>query len=280
LRRLLPLLALGLLARPSPSSGAAAESRRSVAVLEYRAGAGGAPDLGARLAERLRRTAALTVVDPQEARRRNPRVDGQLARCAGAPDCIAHLGRGLDVDEVLLAGVSQLGDLVVSLQRVDAASARVEAQHSAVLDSGGGALSDERLDAWLRQLYPPDTFKRYGAIAITANVDGAIVTLDDQERGRTPLDGKIKVPAPHGYRVGLRKPGYLPFAARIDVVPDASVEVRAELSPESAPLPWYKRWWVWGIVGGVAAGAAIGTAVYLTRPDELHDSGYLILPSH
>src|SRR6185295_19149810 len=97
-------------------------------------------------------------------------------------------------------------------------------------------------------------------------------------QGETPLPGKIRVLAPRGYRVSVTRPGYTPFAARIDVVPDASVEVRAELSREEAPVPWYKRWYVWGIVGGVVAGAAIRTAIYMTRPDEEHDAGVIVLP--
>jgi hypothetical protein len=273
-----PVALLLLLAAAAPAR--AAEERRKVAVLEYRAGAEGAPDLGARTAARLRKLAALTVIDPQEARRRNPRVDAQLARCAGNASCVSRAGVTVEADEVLLVAVSQLGDLVVNLQRIDVEGEKVAAQHSEVLSEGAvpEAKIDERIDEWLKKLYPPEVFKRYGFIAVTSNVDGAKVTINEKDAGETPLPDKIRVLAPRNYHVGLTRSGYLPFSARIDVVPDSSVEVRAELSPETASVPWYKRWYVWGIVGGVAAGVAIGTAVYLTRPDQLHDAGFVVLP--
>lgn len=65
------------------SSVAHADDRRTVAVLEYRAGARGARDIGTRLARLLRDTAALNVVDLPEARRKLPKVDAEVARCAG-----------------------------------------------------------------------------------------------------------------------------------------------------------------------------------------------------
>jgi len=72
---------------------------------------------------------------------------------------------------------------------------------------------------------------RFGSIAITTNVDGAKVMINGKEGGVTPLAGHLKVPAPASYDVSLAKKGYLPFSARINVPPDATVEVRAELTP-------------------------------------------------
>jgi hypothetical protein len=46
-----------------------ADEKRTVAVLEYRAGARGARDIGERLAQLLRDTAELNVIDLQAARR-------------------------------------------------------------------------------------------------------------------------------------------------------------------------------------------------------------------
>jgi hypothetical protein len=136
-------------------------------------------------------------------------------------------------------------------------------------------LSDEQLGGWLRQLYPPEVFKLYGFIVVTANVDGAEVKINGQVRGETPLEGKVKVLAPRSYRVELATKNHAPFAARIDVPPDATVEVRAELTPDAGAVSWYKRWWLWAIVGGVAVGAAVGVTAYALQPDTTQVPGFI-----
>src|SRR5262249_4511344 len=97
-----------------------ADNRRTVAVLEYRAGAKGAREIGMQLGRLLRDTAALNVIDLAEARRRIPRVDGEVARCGGEAMCVGNIGEQLGANEVLLVGVSQLGDVIIAMQRIDA----------------------------------------------------------------------------------------------------------------------------------------------------------------
>ena len=106
-----------------------ADARRSVAVLEYRSGARGARDVGLKLAKLLRDTAALDVIDAQAARRKlGPKVDSEVARCAGEAMCIGAIGEQLGAEEVLLVGVSQFGDVIISLQRIDAQKGRAGAR--------------------------------------------------------------------------------------------------------------------------------------------------------
>jgi len=275
-------LGLALIVGVGPPGGRARAAdapaqRRSVAVIEYRAGVQLAAGVGDRLAQALRKAAALTVVDHPEAQRRlGPRIDSDVARCAGEAACVAAIGARLEVDEVLLVGVSQLGDVVLSLQRIDVDRAEVGARLAETLEADQ-ELDDARLLAWLKKLYPPEVFRRYGFIAVTSNVDGATVTINGQDRGRTPLPGagRIRVFAPRSYRVNLSKRGFLPFDARIDVLPDATVSVRAELVPTEGQVAWYKRWYLWAIVGGIAAAGAIGVTVYATRPDDQHVSGFV-----
>lgn len=265
-----------VVAAAAPPEQAAA--RRRVAVLEYRGGVDSAPDLAEAIAAELRRTAALEVVDLREARRRNGKVDGEVARCAGDPACTAKAGRKLNVDEVLLVAMSQLGDLVINLQRVDVESGKaVVTPVSAVLSSP--AVEREVIGPWLRQLYPPEVFVRYGRILVTANVDGAVISLNGKVSGETPLDGPITVLAPRSYRVTVTKKDRITFQARIEVLPDATVEVAADLPPEQLATPWYKRWYPWAIVGGVVAGAAAATILYIRRPDEYNNQGFVITPS-
>ena len=158
----------------------------------------------------------------------------------------------------------------MNLQRIDAASGRVTGTPiSAVLSAG--SIDKDKIDGWMRRLYPPEVFNRFGTITITANVEGAVISINGKVVGETPLDGPLKMPALKSYRVQLTKAGRVPFAARIDVVPDSTVEVNAELPEAQVATPWYKRWYPWAILGAVVAGGAIGAAVYVTRPDEKND---------
>jgi hypothetical protein len=257
----------------------AAEPRHTViAVLEYRAGAKGVPGIGDRLAALLAANAALDVIGPKEARlKAGARLDADVARCSGESMCIGAIGEGLGAQEVLIIGISQLGDVVLAMQRIDAKRGDAKARLAESIGPND-ALTDEQLLGWLRQLFPADVFKRYGQIRILSDVSGAEVRLNEEAQGTTPVP-EIKVRAPGSYKVRLTKSGFAPFEAGIDVLPDATVEVRARLVRETGPLPWYKRWYVWAAVGGAVAAAGIAVAVYFgTRVDET-PMGFIRLPN-
>jgi hypothetical protein len=279
-RRATPGLALSGLALSvlALSGTARADGRKSVVVLEYRAGARGAPNIGLRLAAVLRKHAALDVIDVAEARRRmGARVDAEVARCSGEAMCTGALGEQLGATEVLLVGVSQLGDVVIALQRIDSKRGQAGARLAESMAPDSDPTDDELL-SWLRQLFPPEAFRRFGAIQIVTDVAGARISLNGADEGATPLGRPLRVPAPAAYRLRLDKIGYAPFQARIDVLPDATVEVRASLVRDTGPTPWYKRWYVWAIVGGAAAAAGAGIAIYYgTRPDPTVPV-YIMLP--
>jgi hypothetical protein len=257
---------------------ARAEKRQSVVVLEYRAGAKGVPGIGERVAKLLGETAALEVFGPQEARRRGgARMDADLARCGGDALCVGTLGEQLGADEVLLIGVSQLGDLVLAMQRIDAHRGEARARLAESLSRDEDA-SDETILGWLKQLFPAEVFKRYGRIKVIADLRGAQVSLNGEAQGKTPLAAPLEVRAPATYQVSVQKPGYVPFEATIDVLPDGTVEVKARLVQKEGKLPWYKRWYVWAAVGGAVAAAGIGVAVYFgTRVDET-PMGFILKP--
>ncbi len=250
----------------------------TVAVLEYRAGARGAVDIGERLADLLVKNAAFSVVSPREARRRiGARVDAEVAHCAGDPACLARIGAQLDAGEVLSIGISQLGDVVIALSRIDVnhPAQRLRLAESLAPESEP---SDTDLLGWLRQLYPPEAFRRFGAIRIKSDVDGAEVRINGEPRGKTPLANALSLRAPASYQLELGRRGYLPFAARIDLLPDATVEVRASLSPSEHALVWYKRWYVWAIIGGTLAAAGGGLAIYYGTRTSGAPQGFITFP--
>jgi hypothetical protein len=243
-------------------------SHRTVAVLEYRAGVTGAKDLGERMAGILREETSVHVVGPQEARRRlGGRADAMIAKCGGDAVCVADVGLKLGVDEVVLVGLSQLGDLIVAMQRIRVEDGQVEGRiaESVALgrDPDRGALLD-----FLRRLMPPEDFIRYGTIRVRTPVEGATVFMDGKPVGATPL-ADLRVLAPKKIALRVEKQGLVPFMAKLQVLPDAVAEVSPELPPEGEHVGWYKRWWVWAIVGGVVAGTA--TAVAASRGDNTAD---------
>jgi hypothetical protein len=256
-------LALLLVVVPKPALA------RTIAVLEFRAGVRAAARISTGMAEQLERLTSHKVISPAEARRRlGPAMDGEVARCSGEPACIGSVGRRLGCDEVILVGLSELGDLIVAIQRIDA-SGQVLARLADSLQRRR-RISKQQLVSYLRRLLPPTDFKRYGQIVVHSAKDGDEVFLDGALQGRAPLP-PLRVSAPARYEVKVTRPGHEPFIARLDVLPDATVEVTPTLSRKTKPLKWYQHWWVWALVGGVAAGTATAVAaVSLSRgPDSV-----------
>jgi hypothetical protein len=243
----------------SPAAG-----RPRVALVEHRAGVTRAVDLAARMSAILERAAAVDVVSPAEAHRRlRGQLGAEIANCAGDPACVAKVGQQLQVDEVILVGISQLGDVIVALQRISVASRAVEGRIADALPPEVEP-TDEVLLGYLKRLLPPENFRRFGAIRVRANVLGAEVLIDGLVRGVTPL-AALKVDAPHRYRLKVRKPGYLDFTASLEVQPDGVVEVTPEIQRRPPTPAWYQRWWVWGLAGVVVAGTTTAL-IWSLRP--------------
>lgn len=274
--RRLAIVALALIA--CASGRARADGKRKIAVLEYRAASRGAPEIGARIAAELARASVYEVIEPAEGRRRiGPGLDAEVARCAGEARCTGTLAQRIGADEALLVGVSQLGDIVLAMQRIEVARgqavARLAESVPADREPDDAALSD-----WLHQLFPADAFRRYGELRVVSDVDGALVSINGARKGTTPLGDPLRLAAPGSYRLRVEKVGFVPFQARIDVPPDASMEVRAALTRESVHSPWYKRWYVWAVVGGAAAATGAGLAIYYGTRVDPTPHGFLLPP--
>jgi hypothetical protein len=247
-----------------PAEKAPIGGGESVAVFEYRNDVKQLSDLPERLTQTLSRNTSLFVIDPADARRRlGPSVDAEVARCDGETRCLSLVGRKLGAGEVLLLAVSQLGDVVMALQRIEVSGQRVLARYADSIVSGQ-AVDEARILGWLQQLYPPQTFKRYGQIRVTTDVSGAQVYVNAKARGKTPLPTPLQVLAPGNYRLLVEKDKFLPFQASISVMPDTLVEVSAPLQREGKEVPAYRRWYMWfGLGAGVAAVVATGVAIRL-----------------
>jgi hypothetical protein len=242
------------------------DGRRKVAVLEYRAGSSALPGIDASIAQLLSQQTSLGVIDADEARKAyGGKLDADVVNCAGEPACIAKIGGKVGAKEVLLVGVSEFGDVILTLQRIDVKQKDVAMRIAEAL-AEDAAPSDEDLGGYLRRVMPESDFLQYGTIKLSANLTGADVYVGKVKHGKTPIEA-IKVAAPATYELRLTKKGYVPFQAKVVVPPDAEVEVTARMTLEGGGGgAWYTKWWVAAIAGvGVAGGSGIG--VWATQAD-------------
>ena len=216
-------------ADPDPRSQAAMDPRRTLVVLEYRAGSSALPGIAGRVVATLTRRTSLAVLGQDPARAiYGDHLDQALVKCAGEAACVARIGQRVAAAEVLLVGVSELGDVILTMQRIDVAHREITGRIADSLPAGA-VPSDDQIAAYAARLLPPSDFRRFGVIDIVANLTGAAVTLDGQPRGVTPLEA-LRLPAPASYDLRIEKPGYAPFATRVALPPDGEIKVLAELS--------------------------------------------------
>jgi hypothetical protein len=85
---------------------------------------------------------------------------------------------------------------------------------------------------------PPPVF---GALYVTSEPPGAVVTVNDTERGRTPLPLSRIPPGPQRLTVTLD--GYQPWTGQVDVQADTTARVHAALRPKTGRLRVLARPW-------------------------------------
>jgi PEGA domain len=240
------------------------DPRRTVAVLEYRAGSSAVPGIAARIVGALGKQTSMRVLGHDQTRALyGDQLDQVLVRCAGEAVCVARIGQRARAAEVILVGVSELGDVILTMQRIDVASRAVTGR---VADSlaAGAAPSDDQVSGYIRRLLPPSDFLRFGVIDIVANLTGAAVSVGGEPRGLTPI-AALRLHAPATYDIRVEKAGYVPFATKVALPPDGEIKVEAELSRRTGAA-WYQQWYVLAAAGVVVAGAG-GTAIYFGTRD-------------
>lgn len=263
MRTLVTMLVLLVAARTARAQDD--DGKRKVAVLEYRAGSSALAGIEGRVAALLRTKTSLTVVDADEARKEyGGKLDADVVECAGEAACIARIGGKIGAREVLLVGVSEFGDVILTLQRIDVKSRDVTMRIAEALAEDAEP-DDDALVGYVKRVLPESDFLRYGTIRVAANIAGAKVFLGDDPQGTTPIEA-IVVRAPATYELRLTASGYTPFSAQVQVPPDGEVAVDARLTHEGGARPWYAHWYVAAIAGVVVAGG-VGLGVYLAQDE-------------
>jgi hypothetical protein len=234
--------------------------KRKTMVLEYRSGSAALPGIAKRVVGAIGKQTSLVVLGPDQARVvYGDRLDQALVKCAGEAECVAKLGQKVGAAEVILVGVSELGDVILTMQRIDVASRTVSARIADSL-AEGATPSDAQVDGYLQRLLAPTDFLRFGVIDIVANLAGAAVTVGGERRGETPIQS-LKLPAPATYEIRVEKVGFQAYKTRVALPPDGEIKVEASLSRPGGSPAWYQHWYVVAGLGLVVAGAG-GTAIY------------------
>ena len=258
------LISLAILAGTAQLAHGDPDPKRKLVVLEYRAGSSALPGIAARVVATLTKQTSMRVLGPDQTRAvYGDRMDQVLVRCGGEAGCVAKIGEKIGAAEVLLIGVSELGDVILTMQRIDVPQRQVE---SRVADSlaAGAVPSETQLASYLTRLLPPTDFLRFGVIDIVANLAGAAVTVGGAPRGVTPIEA-LTLQAPATYEIRVEKTGYVPFTTKVALPPDGEIKVEAQLSQRSVAA-WYQHWYVVAALGVVVTGAA-GTTIYFATRD-------------
>lgn len=269
MRALAVVLAILSLTAPRVALGDP-DPKRKLLVLEYRAGSSSLPGISARIVGALSKQTSLRVLSQDQTRALyGDHLDQVLVKCAGDPACVARIGQKLGAAEVILVGISELGDVILTIQRIDVAG-RVVASRVADSLAAGAVPSETQLSAYVNRLLPPSDFLRFGVIDIVANLSGAAVTVGGESRGLTPIES-LKLRAPATYDIRIEKSGYVPYTTKVALPPDGEIKVEAELSRRGAEA-WYQHWYVLAAAGLVVAGAG-GTAIYFGTRDTSGSAG-------
>jgi hypothetical protein len=247
--------------------------KRKVTVLEFRSGSSALQGMATRVVAALSKQTSLQILGPDQTRViYGGELDGTLVKCGGEADCVAKIGQKVGAQEVILVGVSELGDVILTMQRIDVDSKQVSARIADSLAENTSP-TDAQVDSYLQKLLPPGDFKRFGVIEIVANLSGAAVTIGGEPRGVTPIP-KLTLPAPATYDIRIEKQGFVTYRTKVELPPDGQLKVEAELSKRGA-TSWYQRWYVLAAAGVLVAGAA-GTTIYFATKSDSSDFAKII----
>ena len=239
------------------------DPKRKVSVLEYRAASSGLPGIAVRITDALAKQTSLAVLGPDQTRALyGDGLDQTLVKCGGEAECVARIGERVGAAEVILVGVSELGDVILTMQRIDVTGRSVSGRVADSLAAGAQPTASQ-LDAYLTRLLPPGDFLRYGVIEIVAAEPGAAVTVGGVPRGLTPIK-PLRLRAPASYDVHVEKSGFVPFTTQVQLPPDSELRVRAQLQ-RPGNTAWYTRWYVLAGMGVIVAGAAGGAIYFATN---------------
>ncbi len=255
--------ALALVAALTTAAVADPNPKRKVVVLEYRSGSSALAGIAGRVVSAMSKETSLAVLGPDQTRAvYGDHLEQVIVKCAGEAECVARIGQKVGAAEVVLVGVSELGDVILTMQRIDVSAHTVSARVADSLPTSAQP-SEDQLAQYLSRLLPPGDFVRFGVLDIIASEAGAAVTVNKEPRGMTPIP-KLKLSAPATYQIHVEKSGFVPFTGQVSLPADGEITLRANLQRTGGHVAWYQHWYVIAAAVVIAGGVA-GGAIYYER---------------
>ncbi len=189
----------------------------------------------------------------------------QMLGCADS-GCFAEIGGALGVDYLVAGKVSRLAaskDAPESFTLEMTLSSVKKGQREGSVIETGRSEADllTRVGRAVQKLVQKVLSGRSGTLVVASSEAGAVVKIDDQVKGTTPLQGQISLPAgPHSLVV--EKQGFVSFQKDIQVQPGKLTDERATLVPSPDFIRDYEsrqrkvRLGAWISTGVAVAGVA------------------------
>lgn len=190
----------------------------------------------------------------------------QMMGCADT-GCIAEIGGALGVDYIVsgkvtriaaAAGLPETFNIDMTLSNVRKAQREGSVVEAA---SSEGELL-RKVGRATQKLVAKILAGRAGSLVVSAAEAGAVVKIDDQVRGTTPLAGQISLPSGPHYLV-VEKQGFVSYQKDVQIEPGRLVEERATLVPSPDFIREYEskqgkmRLGAWTATGVAVAGLAL-----------------------
>jgi hypothetical protein len=262
-----------------PAAGAAPDLRPKVAVLDFQPSGASASLAGAAtgaVSSELDRLQVFKVIT-SEAIRGMLALEKQkqmLGCSADSTACLAEVGGALGVDYLVTGRVIGLGGGGAGAGGGTTYSLELTLSNVMKASRDGSALEKAGSEAALIALVPRAVGKltarllasRTGKLVVTATETGAVVKVDDQARGTTPLPGPLVLPS--GPRtLSVEKQGFVAWQTDVVIHAGKMTEEAVTLMPSPDFIEAYEskarrmRIGAWTATGVAMAGVA--TAIYM-----------------
>ena len=103
---------------------------------------------------------------------------------------------------------------------------------------------------------------------ISANRDGATVSVDGKDVGTAPVDVERLAGS---YQVTVQKPGFAVYQTHVTVRPGEAANLTAALDAKKTPI--YKKWWFWTAAAVVVAAVGVGVYYGTRQPPPIDGGG-------
>jgi TolB-like protein len=187
----------------------------------------------------------------------------QLLGCGDA-SCLTNLSAALGTEYIVSGNVGKVGaTYLITLQLIRQSNATVEDREELHTDGSLESLIHQ-IQETARRLIRPILKARRGSLLLTANVEGASVSVDDKLVGSTPLNRLEVTWGPHTIRV--ERNGFIAVAKDIDVDSDATSVLDVVLVPSAEFIAAYEsrhralRNGAWATGAIAVAGGAVALA--------------------